>query len=558
MESGITANSSSSVEDLDESPKTERRTYSSLTSYFPTLSVQIENACINENPRGGVQDKNIWEQTSDDSDNDPNYCPEEEDNANSLEMYSSQNVSQNTNNQSLKSINTSKKSYDLNITGLNPCDDNEMYVDSSKGRSGANKANFCIYCHTKQKKIARHFALKHKQEESVKTFLDLPKNSKERRKCIEVLRNRGNFLFNTDKNYNDGELIVCRRPTRNHRREANYYKPCSNCKAYFAKNTLRDHYKKCTKVSSKTSRIVMIESKRVIGRIHAKASKRVRNELFPPLREDGVVRIIRYDELVIIYANKMEEKYKNSRHFEMIRQRIRLVGRFLTRMRSINQDITDLTSVYDPKYIDDTRIAINAEAGLDEKTDIYKTPTVAFNLGTLLKQIGQMLINESIKKHDNETQSNADNFLQLLNQEVAIGINRTVAKSQFLEQRRKKLELPSIEDIKKLHYYLANERRKAFYSLKTKFSIDFWTKLCETTLTSIQVFNRRRAGEIERILIKDFEAHESVDENTNKDIFNSLSTEKQTLAKKYVRFQIRGKLNRNVPVLLDQQLAALN
>lgn len=81
----------------------------------------------------------------------------------------------------------------------------------------------------------------------------------------------------------------------------------------------------------------------------------------------------------------MVDKYKNCRHFEMIRQRIRLIGRFLTSIRNLNTEVTDLSSVYDPKFIDDTSKAINIEAVLDNEHNRYRTPTVAFNLGTLLK-----------------------------------------------------------------------------------------------------------------------------------------------------------------------------
>lgn len=70
----------------------------------------------------------------------------------------------------------------------------------------------------------------------------------------------------------------------------------------------------------------------------------------------------------------------------------------------------------------------------------------------------------------------------------------------------------------------------------------------------IQLFNRRRAGEVERILIEDFNSHQGIDEETDKDLFKSLNNKSKQVAKKYVRFTIRGKLNRTVPVLLDNNL----
>ncbi|EFN74603.1 hypothetical protein EAG_00100, partial [Camponotus floridanus] len=70
----------------------------------------------------------------------------------------------------------------------------------------------------------------------------------------------------------------------------------------------------------------------------------------------------------------------------------------------------------------------------------------------------------------------------------------------------------------------------------------------------VHIFNRRRSGEIERILIEDFKNYETVNSNMKSDIFNSLSEENKKIAQKYVCFCIRGKLGRSVPVLLLSDL----
>lgn len=70
----------------------------------------------------------------------------------------------------------------------------------------------------------------------------------------------------------------------------------------------------------------------------------------------------------------------------------------------------------------------------------------------------------------------------------------------------------------------------------------------------MHVFNRRRAGEMERAHIEDFENYERVNKNMYSDIYKSLSMEDKKIAEKYVRFCIRGKLRRTVPVLLSNNL----
>lgn len=76
----------------------------------------------------------------------------------------------------------------------------------------------------------------------------------------------------------------------------------------------------------------------------------------------------------------------------------------------------DLTSIFDPKYVDDILIAINVSTKYTESENSYQAPSVAFSLGTLLKQIGNMLITQSIKDHNDLTKKNTEDFLKVFSQ----------------------------------------------------------------------------------------------------------------------------------------------
>ncbi|XP_066603873.1 uncharacterized protein [Prorops nasuta] len=463
-----------------------------------------------------------------------------------------ENIPHQSNNNSTKnSINLSSS---LIEEGISACDPEKLIIEKSRGRKGDRKHSFCVYCHTKQQKIASHLELKHKDEIDVMKFINLPKNSKERKDIIAVIRKKGNFLHNTNENYNDGTLIVARRAMQYSVKTAQNYLPCASCKGFYSESSLRLHFAKCTGRNSRKNRIVKVMGKAIAGRIHARASKTVRKRLFPILREDEIVRLIRYDTLVIIYANKMCEKYKSSHHhFDMIRSRIRLLGRFLKTMKSIEKDVTDLASVFDPKYIDSVIQSINIEAGLTEERNGYKTPSVAFSLSTLLKKIGEILAIECIKNHDQEKKKYVKDFLKVFLLEVAINVNKTAMETQIQQKRRKTVKLPPTEDIKQLHTFLCLKMNKSFNKLQNSFLIHEWMELTESTLISVLLFNRRRPGELERVLIQDFRCYTKIDENTDKDLFHSLSKKNQEIARKYVRFTLRGKLNRTVPVLLNEQ-----
>lgn len=107
-----------------------------------------------------------------------------------------------------------------------------------------------------------------------------------------------------------------------------------------------------------------------------------------------------------------------------------------------------------------------------------------------------------------------------------------------------------MEDIQKLRNCLLRVQKEAYNNLKKNFLLSIWVSLGETTLTLLQVFNRRRPEEIERILISDFNNCERIDKSI--EAFNGLTKEKQEQAQKYIRFCICGKLGRTVPIILDE------
>lgn len=80
--------------------------------------------------------------------------------------------------------------------------------------------------------------------------------------------------------------------------------------------------------------------------------------------------------------------------------------------------------------------------------------------------------------------------------------------------------------------YLKCKRQKAFEDLTNEYTYETWLTLAECTLTSVQLFNRKRAGEIERILIADFEQYRGIDPDTANDLFKKISLKAQEAAKK--------------------------
>lgn len=71
--------------------------------------------------------------------------------------------------------------------------------NNNKMESSRPKQQYCLFCDKLLNRFGRHITSVHKQEELVKTIISLEKKSEQRKKLIDKLRTKGNYLYN-DKN----------------------------------------------------------------------------------------------------------------------------------------------------------------------------------------------------------------------------------------------------------------------------------------------------------------------------------------------------------------------
>lgn len=459
-----------------------------------------------------------------------------------LDISNKDNISGNFSKNEIRNEN------DMLEEEIRTCKDDDLFVELSRGSKGDKKSNFCFYCNTVQSKIARHLELKHRNEEEVNKFLSLPKKSIERREAIGLIRKKGNFKFNTQTDLNDGSMIVVRRPTKKENQCGSYFLPCFNCRGHYALHNLRHHYRICAKKKD-TARNVLKLGRRVAQSVHHRASIKLKKDILPVMRNDNIYNLIRYDLLIILYGNYLCQIYRLQHLGDHVRQQLRLVGRYLEALKSIEPNINELQTLFDPKYYDTAIKAVNIVAKYNEDTESYEIPYNATTLGTCLKKLCKILINEFIKQHEYEKQKLAKNFLKILEIEYGSTVNKTVAETQTKNSRKKVVSLPKTTDIKKLINFLEEKRISSMQELKNKFTFCAWKSLAEATLIIIQIFNRRRAGEIERAYIVDYKNYTKITKED--ELYKRLSEDERKSALKYIRFIIRGKLNRNVPVILN-------
>ncbi|XP_071634604.1 uncharacterized protein [Temnothorax longispinosus] len=383
------------------------------------IEEQVENNLEKNNEN--IEDENYFDKDYEPSEDSASYTDYE-----SNDELINENEASACNNR-LNESTTFNLSTTANASGVSGCDDAQLTIDNS--RSGTKKY-YCFYCNLPKAKIARHLESVHRNEEDVKKFARLPKGCLERKRIIETIRRKGEFQFNTNKMLNDGKLHVVRRPNIKFNKTANEYGVCIKCHGFFSKNTLRNHVRKCVNVKHSKNRIITVLGRAILGRINEIASQTLKKVIFPVLKEDSITRLIRYDELIIRYGNKLCMKYKPQHQHDMVRNRLRTLGRFLKALKEINNEITDFASLYEPKYYDDCIKAVYQVARYNTETQKFEAAYTAFQLGTLLKEVGELWRSQCIKNHDPVKKALVEDFLSLRKEDFSHSVNKTVMETR--------------------------------------------------------------------------------------------------------------------------------
>lgn len=192
----------------------------------------------------------------------------------------------------------------------------------------------------------------------------------------------------------------------------------------------------------------------------------------------------------------------------MIRAQLRLLGRFKLEIMKQNKQIQEFKDVFKPRNFDDAINNLRKVANWDDSIMWFRTPAVAQNLISLMKKCARKLRTECNKIQDYERKKSVVDFLLLWEEEVPTLISKNALEDQVIQKRQKKVVLPSKQDIKLLYVYLKKECTSCLEILSDGFNNDAWFLLMQYTLIFIQIFNRRQAGEIERLTLVNYQSKE--------------------------------------------------
>ncbi|ESO90443.1 hypothetical protein LOTGIDRAFT_164025 [Lottia gigantea] len=446
------------------------------------------------------------------------------------------------------STSVTSSSKDPSVEDLNVA---QTYVSEGKRNS---KQNYCLFCSKSFSKMARHFEAMHSKEIDVQRALSFPKNAKERRVQFKNIINRGNYLHNkTTLEDGHGQIITVRRPTVD--RDHSNYIPCQYCLGFFKKQDFWRHAKICNPKSPPSHRVYHQRASAALLPVSKNATLHFREKILDKLSIDEISLAARNDATIVAYGIKLFKKCaQNKQQFQYVRQKMRELARLLLVVRKKNKDIYALKDFIKPTFFHDILEATKEVAQFCEESASFKTPSLVPKLGGSLKKCAENLKAEAIITGDKSLKKDALDFLDLCNTEwnieVSVLARETLDKVKFNKPKR----LPLTEDLQILNNYLREKAELEKRQLETHANSTIWRNFAETLLAQLVLFNRRRGGETQLLLLQQFLDGISNKQNSMaSEVKNSLSKLELKLCNFMYRVELRGKRGRRVAVLLTKE-----
>lgn len=419
-----------------------------------------------------------------------------------------------------------------------------------------NKFFFCTFCHKQFSKLPRHWYKKHASETEIAKILSFDKKSKNRKILILELQNRGTYahnlnIFRTGK----GQLIPKRRP--HDPKHVKDFIPCQFCYQLFKKKFLHLHQRKCTfkkYTEMRKKGRSSIATNSLLIPVGPKVSSQFRDKILSRMNGDEVFQTVRKDHTILRFGEmEFNRLGHEARYHRSIIDRCRELGRLLLHVKKNDSTVTSLQHLLVANKYQLIKKSVMEIAGFNAETNTLQSPSLGLKVGISLKKCAVMLKGDFFE--DDVLRlgiPKLDSFLFIMeakwSREVVSHCNRTLNERKWNCPKR----IPLAKDIQKLHKYLMTNSDDLRERLQDSQNLENFQSLVEMTLVMTIILNRRRVGEVQYMLWKDYEKASTCDPSS--DVYSVLSETEKELSKSLIRLVIKGKRGRGVPVLSTKNL----
>lgn len=406
--------------------------------------------------------------------------------------------------------------------------------------------DFCFYCEELVQCFARHIVRNHRSEIEVQRVLSYPPKNPNRKKVISQIRKKGNYIYaeSTQKAVKKSllgtELI-----------------PCSDCFGFYTKIQLWRHRKRCinkTKNSQVDSQNFLIRG--------IKIDQELKNKVFPRMRPDIVSMTAKLDPLVCAFGARYLKIHREAHFINVVSRKMREIGRLILEVQKLKPDLTDLFKILQPVNFDIIVEATKTIAKYDATKQQYMSPTYAMNIGTTLKQCCDIAILQALKKKDvyahvstAEKEAELKTLILLINENWKFEISSQAGSDLNLQKWNKISIIPLATDLQILKKYLIEKGNAAAANMESaSANIKFYKILIETVYCRVILLNRRRPGELQRLLVNSYASLLSSSTQNYEEFEEAITPTEKILMKNFKRLVIRGKRGRGVPILFSDDV----
>ncbi|XP_017546233.1 uncharacterized protein LOC108423451 isoform X1 [Pygocentrus nattereri] len=413
----------------------------------------------------------------------------------------------------------------------------------------ATKQNFCFVCGKAYNKIARHLKV-HKQENfEIASAFKLRKSSKERKRILEVLRNRGNYQHNNMVlSRRTGLIKAIRTPKDNI--DTQKFEYCMYCKGLFMRKELWRHIRRCTsnpdRDTPKGTKTKVLGLAAMAQCPHLQHLSEDVKKVLCGMHQDEVAQVVRNDEYVLRLAQDFFDKNSKAKERHVsVRDTVRCIGRFLIVLQK-KSPIRNLAEAIKPLNFPKVIEAVKEIAEFNEETNCFALPGLARRIGLILRKYCIITAEKAFKVHDRRLIDLTTAFFKLFND----------ARPQFALGNRKCVTLvfgnppllPFVQDVRVLHCYLEKTSQHALKELIEKPTAQSYADLSKVTLAQILMFNRRH-GEASQMTIKAFQERDKVQVPED-----ALTEFEKEFFKHYCRIEVKQIVEGQVAIILTPEM----
>ncbi|KAK9731639.1 hypothetical protein QE152_g13448 [Popillia japonica] len=185
------------------------------------------------------------------------------------------------------------------------------------------------------------------------------------------------------------------------------------------------------------------------------------------MKADKINLIAKKDMLICQYGYSYMKGRKSKGNLDFVRQNIRRLAKLLMFCRQEKPELKDLINFLKPTYFSLLLKGVSHIAGYNPETDVYESPTLAMNFGTLLKKCCDLAYIHLIQiENTNNQRKDLKILKKLIEAQWADEISAQAALNLNENKWNKSELLPLTTDIKKLSAFLQKTTDDAFKELQ--------------------------------------------------------------------------------------------